>query len=153
MPLSNLLKSVAGTCLFCNHKAGILSREHGQCRRTYDAGFQEMITLAADAIRIHTFDEKTLRIALVDIAKRPYGNSTTVNQAIEEGWKQGVAHSMADRILTQQEETLLREFRDRFAMDSVGIDRKAAEQLERASTDRLMLDARLATLTQPAKSG
>ena len=48
---------------------------------------------------------------------------------------------MADGILTQAEETLLREFRDRLAMDSAGIDRKAAEQLERASTDRLMLDA------------
>ena len=60
---------------------------------------------------------------------------------------------MADSILTQAEETLLREFRDRLAMDSGGIDRKAVEQLERASTDRLMPDARLATLTQPAKSG
>ena len=28
MPLSNLLKSAAGTCPFCNQKAGILSREH-----------------------------------------------------------------------------------------------------------------------------
>ena len=101
MPLSNLLKSVAGTCPFCNHKAGILSREHGQCRRTYDAGFQEMITLAADAARIHTFDEKTLRIALVDITKRSYGNGTTVNQALEEGWKQSVAHSIADGIITR----------------------------------------------------
>ena len=50
---------------------------------------------------------------------------------------------MADGILTQAEETLLR---DRLAMDSAGIDRKAAEQLERASTDRLMLDARLAAI-------
>ena len=53
---------------------------------------------------------------------------------------------MADGILTQAEETLLREFRDRLALDSADIDRKAAEQLERASTDRLMLDARLAAL-------
>ena len=103
MAFSNILKSAAGTCQFCNQKAGMLSREHGQCRRTYDAGFQEMITLAADAARTHTFDEKTLRLALVDIAKRSYGNGTTVNQALEEGWKQSVAHSMADGILTRDE--------------------------------------------------
>ena len=36
-----------------------------------------------------------------------------------------MAHTMADGILTQREETLLREFRDRLAMDSAGIDRKA----------------------------
>ena len=28
MPLSNLLKSAAGTCPFCHQRAGILSREH-----------------------------------------------------------------------------------------------------------------------------
>ena len=41
-----------------------------------------------------------------------------------------MAHSMAQGILTQDEETKLREFRDRLA-------------LEKASRDRLMLDARL----------
>ena len=46
MPLSNLLKSAAGTCPFCHQKAGILSREHSQCRRTYQAGWNEMVRLA-----------------------------------------------------------------------------------------------------------
>ena len=53
---------------------------------------------------------------------------------------------MADGILTQAEETLLREFRDRLALAEAGADRKAAEQLERAAADRLMLDARLAAI-------
>ena len=53
---------------------------------------------------------------------------------------------MADGIMTQGEETLLREFRDRLALDSKGIDRKAAKQLECASADRLTPDARLAAL-------
>ena len=34
MPLSNLFSSAAGTCPFCNQKAGILSRENPECRRT-----------------------------------------------------------------------------------------------------------------------
>ena len=146
MPLSNLLKSAVGTCPFCNQKAGILSREHSQCRRAYDAGFQEMVTLAADAARDHSFDEKTLRLTLAEIARKSYGDGTTVNQALEAGWKQGVAHSMADGIMTQTEETRLREFRDRLALADSGADRKASQQLERASTDRLTLDARLAAL-------
>ena len=86
-----------------------------------------MVAITADAAKTHSFDEKTLRLTLAEIARRSYGDGATVNEALEEGWKQGVAHSMADRILTQQEETLLREFRDRFAMDSAGIDRKAPE--------------------------
>ena len=46
MPLSNLLKSAAGTCPFCRQKAGILSREHPGCRRTHQTGWNEMIHLA-----------------------------------------------------------------------------------------------------------
>ena len=146
MPLSNLLKSAAGTCRYCGQKAGVLSRSHSGCRRTQGAGFQEMVFLAAEAARTHSFDEKILRLSLAEIARRSFGDGATVNRALEEGWKQGVSHSMADGILTQQEETLLRQFRDRLALDSEGIDRKAAAELEKASTDRLMLDARLAAI-------
>ena len=49
MPLSNLLKSAAGTCPFCHQMAGILPREHPECRRAYQAGWNEMVQLAADA--------------------------------------------------------------------------------------------------------
>ena len=45
MPLSNLLKSAAGTCPFCHQKAGILSREHPNCRRTHRAGWNKMVHL------------------------------------------------------------------------------------------------------------
>ena len=54
---------------------------------------------------------------------------------------------MADGTITQaEEESRLREFRNRLALDSTGADQQAADQLEKASTDRLMLDARLAAL-------
>ena len=125
MPLSNLLKSAAGTCPFCNQKAGILSREHPDCRRTYTAGWDEVVNLAAQAAASHTFDEKPLRLSLAEIARRLYGGRNTVNQALEEGWKQGISHAMADGIMTQSEESRLREFRDRLALDAGAADPKA----------------------------
>ena len=99
MPLSNILKSAAGTCPLCHQKTGILSCEHSQCHRTHDAGFQEMVNLSAEAARDHTFNENTLRLTLAAIAKRSYGDDSTVNQALEEGWKRGAAHSVADKII------------------------------------------------------
>ena len=105
MALSNLLKSAAGTCPFCRQKAGILARAHRDCQETFQAGWTEMVAIAADAARTHSFDEKTLRLALAEIARKHHGDGATVNEALEEGWKQGVAHSMADGILTQQKET------------------------------------------------
>ena len=47
MPLSNFLKSAAGTCPFCRQKAGILSREHPECGRTPEHGRNETVDLAA----------------------------------------------------------------------------------------------------------
>ena len=146
IPLPNILKTAVGTCRHCGHKARILTRTHPDCRRTFDAGWAEMVALAAEAARTHTFDEKSLRLTLAEIAQRSYGDGATVNQALEEGWKQGVAHSMADGIMSQAEEAKLREFRDKLALADTGADRKSAGQLEKTSKDRLMLDARLAVL-------
>ena len=146
MPLSNLLRSAAGTCRHCGNKAGVIARDHPECRRTFDTGWDRMVGFAADAARSHDFDEKYLRLYLAEIAHSSYGDGATVNEALEEGWKRGVAHAMADGILTQAEESKLREFRDRLALDSAAADPKAAAQLSRAATDRLMLDARLAAI-------
>ena len=73
MQLSNLLKSAAGTCPFCNQKAGIFSREHPECRRAHQAGWHEMVQLAAQAAASPQFDEKALRLSLAEIARRSCG--------------------------------------------------------------------------------
>ena len=85
MPLSSLLKSAAGTCLFCHQKAGIISREHQGCRRAHQAGWHEMVQLAAQAAGSPDFDEGHLRLTLSAVAKISYGNDDTVNQTLEEG--------------------------------------------------------------------
>ena len=146
MPLSNLLKSAAAPAPSVARRPASSTREHPDCRRTYDTGFQEMVRIAAQAARTHSFDEKTLRLSLAEIARRSHGDGATVNQALEEGWKQGVHHAMADGIMIQAEETSLREFRDRLALAEAGADQQATAQLEKASKDRLTLDARVGAL-------
>ena len=105
-----------------------------------------MVQLAADAAGSRDFDESHLRLTMSAVPKISYGNEDTVNQALEEGWKLGVDHSMADGIITQDEEAQLREFRDQLALGSDTADPGAMGQLDRASKDRLMLDARLAAI-------
>ena len=79
MPLSNILKSAAGTCPFCQKKAGILSHQHQECRRTFQAGWQEMVQLAATAAGSPDFDENQLRLTMAAVARRSYGNGDTLN--------------------------------------------------------------------------
>ena len=102
-----------------------------------------MVRLAAGAAGSRDFDESHLRLTLSAVAKISFGNEDTVNQALEEGWKQGVAHSMADGIITQDEEARLR---DQLALCSDTADPDAMKHLGKASRDRLMLDARLAAI-------
>ena len=146
MPLPNLLRSAVGTCRYCSNRDGLIARDHHECRRAFDAGWNRMVELAADAARTHNFDEKGLRISLAEMAKNSYGDGNTVNQALEEGWKRGVGHAMADGIITQAEEAKLREFRDRLTLADSGADEQATALLDKASRDRLTFDARLAAV-------
>ena len=49
--------------------------------------------------------------------------------------------------LINHKKTKPREFRDRFALADSGADRQATARLDKASRDRLTLDARLAAIT------
>ena len=60
-----------------------------------------MVQLAAQAAASHDFDDKTLRLSLAEIAHRSYEDDTTINQAMDESWKQAIDHAVADGNLTQ----------------------------------------------------
>ena len=137
MPLSNLLKSAAGTCPFCNQKAGILSREHSDCRRTYQVGWYEMVRLAGGAARSHEFNSNSLQVSLAEIARRSYGDASTVARALEEGWRRAVRHAAADGSITHEEEFRLRRFQDRLGLNRISAHAFATAQLNRISRQRL----------------
>ena len=151
MPLSNLLKSAAGTCPFCHQKAGILPREHPDCRRTYQAGWNEMVELAAHAARSHEFHPNSLQIALTELARWSYGDASTVARALEEGWKRAgrraVKHAAADGSITHEEEFRLRRFRDRLGLNRSSAHAQATTQLNLKSRQRLTGLTQAATAT------
>ena len=137
MPLSTILKSAAGTCPFCNQKAGILSREHPQCRRTYQAGWNEMVRLAGFAARSHEFNPNSLRVSLAEIARRSFGDGSTVARALEEGWRRAVRNAAADGSITHEEEFRLRRFRERLGLNRSSAHASATTQLNLTSRQRL----------------
>ena len=133
MPLSNLLESAAGTCPFCHQKASILSREHPGCRRAHQAGWKEMVGLAADAARSHEFHANSLQVSLAEITRRSYGDGChrTVARALEEGWRRAVQPcAAADGSITHEEEFRLRRFRDR-----LGLNRSSAHAQATGTTE------------------
>ena len=137
MTPSNIFRSAAGTCPFCHQKAGILSREHQGCRRTYQAGWNEMVRLAGGAARSHEFHPNSLQVSLAEIARRSYGDGSTVNQALEEGWRRAVRHAAADENITHEEEFRLRRFRERLGLNRSSAHAQAMTQLNLKSRQRL----------------
>ena len=137
MPLSNLLKSAAGTCPFCHQKAGILSREHPECRRAHRAGWHEMVQLAAHAARSHEFRPNSLWLSMAEIAKRSFGDASTVARALEEGWRRAVRKAAQGGSITHEEEFRLRRFRDRLGLNRSSHHPSATTQLNLLSRHRL----------------
>ena len=147
MTLSTILKSAAGTCAFCYQKAGILSREHPECHRTHQAGWNEMVELVAHAAKSHEFHPNSLRVSLAEIAKRSCGDASTVARALEEGWRRAHRHAEADGNITHEEEFRLRRFRDRLGLNRSSAHAQATAQLNRTSRQRLLALTQAAATT------
>ena len=80
------------------------------------------------------------------IAQRSWIEEGGIQAAIAQGWHDAVRASLADGILTQDEETRLRAFQDRLGLAGDNATVAALARLDKAVQDRLMLDARLAAL-------
>ena len=141
-----ILQSLKGTCRYCNQNAGFLRRQHGQCRDLHATGIREMTQLAAQATGTASFNETALRNTLRAIAARARATEDDISQAIADGWAQGVQHAMSDGILTQQEETSLRDFQDRMANRDIPNVITSSATLDRAVADRISTQAGRAAL-------
>ena len=101
MPFAQILQSIKGQCRYCHQQAGLVQRDHPECLRTHQAGWQEMVQLAAQAASAQTFNEAALRQTLQAIAQRSRATGDDIDRALEEGFRQGVAQAIADRIITR----------------------------------------------------
>ena len=106
-----------------------------------------MVRLAAHAAMSHEFNPNSLRVSLAEIAKRSYGEATTVARALEEGWRRSVRHAAADGSITHEEEFRLRRFRDRLGLNRSSHHAQATTQLNLTSSQRLTGLTQAATAT------
>ena len=132
-----LQRVCTSTCPFCHQKAGIISREHPDCRRTFQAGWDEMVRLSRDAARSHDFNANSLQVSLAEIARRSYGDASTVARALDEGWRGALRQAAADGNITHEEEFRLRRFRDRLGLNRSSAHAQATAQLNLISRQRL----------------
>ena len=109
-----------GYCKYCGEQAGFLRKKHQACETVHRAGWDEMVAIAAESARAGEINAPSLRRRLAVIADRSLVSAHRVDVAIAEGWRQAVSDSLTDGVLTREEETRLREFRDHFAIGGRG---------------------------------
>ena len=103
-----------------------------------------MVQLAAHAAGSNEFNPNSLQVTLTEIARRSFGDASTVARALEEGWRRAVRHAAADGRITHAEEFKLRRFRDRLGLNRSSAHAQATAQLNLTSRQRLL------SLTQAA---
>ena len=136
-----------GNRKYCGNKAGFMRAMHKECATAHEAGWQRIVTLATDAAGKSDINEADLLDELSAVARGSFSADDAIGAALAEGWHQAVKESLADGLLTVDEETRLQDFRDRFALDTQeNSGRIANAQLQQAVRDRLVLDARVAVL-------
>lgn len=108
-----------------------MRRIHGQCRSTHEAGWGELVATAAEAAESRGFSQVKLRQEMLEVARRSFHDGDGINRAIAEGWHRAVSASLADGILTRDEEERLRDFRERFAGQAPEDTDSAARHLPR----------------------
>ena len=133
-------------CVHCGESAGFLRRVHKRCDNAHRQGVAEMTAMAARAASTGAFDADGLRQQLAALARGAYAGEDHITAAIERGWERAVSESLADGVLTRQEEARLRDYRDRLALGTATAAHKAADRLDRAVRDRVARDARKAAL-------
>ena len=135
-----------GDCKYCGKSAGFLRSKHRECDEAHKAGWQQIVGLVSQAATTIDFNEVALRKTLESIAVRAWMSNRELNVAIAQGWRGAVGASLADGILTQEEEERLRNFRDRMSVVVDPSNATALTQLTEGATNRLVSEARRVAL-------
>ena len=96
-----------------------------------------MVRLASSAARSHEFNPNSLQVSLAEIARRSFGDASTVARALEEGWRRAVRKAAADGSITHEEEFRLRRFQDRLGLNRSSAHASVTAQLNPTSRRRL----------------
>ncbi len=130
-----------GDCKYCGRDAGWFKSKHSACQRKVNEGWRQMVAIASESAGAGDLTPDLLRERLRAVADQAFVPAEYVDAAIAAGWGDAVASSLADGVLTRQEESRLREFRDEFALHGDAFVQEGS-LLANATRDRLVLQAR-----------
>lgn len=114
-----------GRCTYCGENAGFFRDSHDACEEQHEAGRDRMVSLAAsvaggDSVMDNLVGE------LGAIAESSYIPNSGVREALIEGWENAVEESLADHVLSEEEESRLTEYMKQFQLSQGDLNRNGS---------------------------
>ena len=97
-----------GICKYCGLPAGFLKSEHKECKEKYESGKAQIISLIKTSI-YNNENLEDIHNQIKQIATTSYITDEDLKNEILEAWQMAVEQAFSDGILTEQEETRLRD--------------------------------------------
>lgn len=116
-----------GTCALCGEKAGLFRRVHTECQQRHDAGWAEMIDLAANRAACGT-NLDDLESHLADVAARSHVPGSQVRQALVLGWCREIGTALERGPISETAETALTSYAHTFGFSDPELDTQGARQ-------------------------
>jgi hypothetical protein len=111
-----------GTCAYCGESAGLLRSQHTDCATKFDQGWSDMVRLSREGA-LGQIQPSALETNLQELARTCFVTHEKVQEAVISGWESAVDHFLNDGNLSEEEETVLMNFTERFALHKAALDR------------------------------
>ncbi|MCY3720565.1 MAG: hypothetical protein OXG07_13550 [Anaerolineaceae bacterium] len=135
-----------GRCRYCGEDAGLLRREHRDCRIAHGQGRERINALVLKATRDGQVNEG-LRREIGDIARESHIAAGDLRDLVSAGWSAAVEHALDDHVITGQEEANLHQLQTLFQLENHELDDEGAlTRLKQACVLRDVLNGELPKL-------
>jgi len=132
-----------GNCIYCGKPAGFLRKSHKECKRRYEKGKNEIISLVGK-VGSAGGDLKQLEVSIKQVASSTNIDASTIRSLVVTGWEKAVEAAFDDGILTEDEENALSELKEYFSLSQQELDRNGAfTKIVKGAVLRDILDGKI----------
>ena len=145
-----------GDCIYCGKPAGLLKKEHKECRDSFEKenrrkselienGKREMTSLVSSTF-IQGKPLDSLEQELRKIAESHLIDSSNIKEYLIKGWEEAIEMALEDNVLSKEEEAKLAGIREKFSLSQDDLDKNGAyTKLVQASVLREILEGNVPT--------
>ncbi len=104
-----------GNCQYCGMDAGLLRHTHLECQQKHDAGRKVIVSAVVDVIQTGSALE-TVQSDLTKMGKLAYIPEARLKEIMAAGWAEALQRFLEDDVLSEDEESRLMTFADKFGL-------------------------------------